>query len=221
VVELCATELLRRPQLSVRAADAALGRALLGDARAWEARAQKSLLALDRVWYSEVRRTAGRLAQAVPCPCTCIAHAHAQKNKGHGRAATQKSRITVGHGGDRNWSLNDGQIPNFHVVRVHVSTGYNRVEGNRRTSRNGRVSDPPPEIPTVTIRNFLIAVGRASRVCECTQEAEWTSRRGGSTENDPTVLQIHENVDALPRVHRLTVSPFLSACDVRVPLLKR
>jgi hypothetical protein len=48
--------------------------------------------------------------------------------------------------------LNDGQIPNFHGVRVHVSTGYNRVEGNRRASRNDLVSDLPPETPDVTIR---------------------------------------------------------------------
>jgi hypothetical protein len=44
---------------------------------------------------------------------------------------------------DRERPLNDGQIPNFRV-RVHASTGYHRVEGNRRASRNGRVSDPPP-----------------------------------------------------------------------------
>jgi hypothetical protein len=31
-------------------------------------------------------------------------------------------------------------------------TGYQRVEGNRRASRNGPVSDLPPEIPIVTIR---------------------------------------------------------------------
>jgi hypothetical protein len=37
-----------------------------------------------------------------------------------------------------------------------VSTGYNHDEGNRRASRNGRVSDLPPEIPTVTIRNFCV-----------------------------------------------------------------
>jgi hypothetical protein len=48
--------------------------------------------------------------------------------------------------------LNDGQIPNFHGVRVHVSTGYNRAEGNRRASRNDLVSDLPPETPDVTIR---------------------------------------------------------------------
>ena len=49
------------------------------------------------------------------------------------------------HGGDRKWSLNDGQIPNFRVVRVALGTGYNRVEGNRRASRVS-VSDLPPEI---------------------------------------------------------------------------
>jgi hypothetical protein len=40
--------------------------------------------------------------------------------------------------------------------RVALSTGYNRVEGFRRASRNDLVSDLPPATPTVTIRNFLI-----------------------------------------------------------------
>jgi hypothetical protein len=48
--------------------------------------------------------------------------------------------------------LNDGQTPNFRGARVHVSTSYNRVEGNRRASRNGCVSDLPPEIPNVALR---------------------------------------------------------------------
>jgi hypothetical protein len=61
--------------------------------------------------------------------------------------------------GDREWSLNDGRIPNVRVVRVHASTGHNREEGNRRASRNGPVSDLPPEIPHATIRDFCIAVG--------------------------------------------------------------
>jgi hypothetical protein len=52
-------------------------------------------------------------------------------------------------------SLNDGQIPHLHGVRVALGTGYHRVEGNRRASRNGLVSDLPPEIPTVTIRNLF------------------------------------------------------------------
>jgi hypothetical protein len=51
--------------------------------------------------------------------------------------------------------LNDGQIPNVRAVRVHVSTGYNRVEGNRRASRNGLVSDLPREVLNVTVRNFV------------------------------------------------------------------
>jgi hypothetical protein len=54
--------------------------------------------------------------------------------------------------GDRKCSLDDGQIPNSRGVSAHVSTGYNTGEANRRASRNGRVSDLPPEIPTVTIR---------------------------------------------------------------------
>jgi hypothetical protein len=54
--------------------------------------------------------------------------------------------------------VNDGQIPNPNVVRVAPGTGNHRAEGNRRASRNGPVSDLPPEIPNVTIRNFCIAV---------------------------------------------------------------
>jgi hypothetical protein len=49
---------------------------------------------------------------------------------------------------DKKWALNDGQSPNFRVVRVHVSTGYNRVERNRRASRNGRVSSSPTRNPS-------------------------------------------------------------------------
>jgi hypothetical protein len=36
----------------------------------------------------------------------------------------------------REWSLNDGRIPNFRGLRSALGTGYNRVEGNRRASRN-------------------------------------------------------------------------------------
>jgi hypothetical protein len=55
----------------------------------------------------------------------------------------------------RKCSLDEGQIPNFRGVRVDVSTRYHRVEGNRRASRDGRVSDLPPEIHTVTIRDLF------------------------------------------------------------------
>jgi hypothetical protein len=42
---------------------------------------------------------------------------------------------------DRKRPLNDGQIPNPNGVRVASGAGYHRVEGNRRASRNGPVSD--------------------------------------------------------------------------------
>jgi hypothetical protein len=56
--------------------------------------------------------------------------------------------------------LNDGRIANVRVVRVHVSTRYNRGQGNRRASRNNPVSDLPPETPHVTIRHFCTAVSQ-------------------------------------------------------------
>jgi hypothetical protein len=59
--------------------------------------------------------------------------------------------------------LERGQIPNCRGVRVHVSTGYNRVKENRRWLRNGRVSDPP-EILTIRIGLVGIFSTIASRV---------------------------------------------------------
>jgi threonine synthase len=38
------------------------------------------------------------------------------------------------HGATENVSSNDGRIPHLRGVRVHASTGYNSVEGNRRAS---------------------------------------------------------------------------------------
>jgi hypothetical protein len=49
--------------------------------------------------------------------------------------------------GDRKWSLDEGKIPNSNVVRIALGTGYHRVEGNRRESRIGPVSDLQPKIP--------------------------------------------------------------------------
>jgi hypothetical protein len=46
---------------------------------------------------------------------------------------------------DRKWSLNDGQIANPNASRVALGTGYHRVKGNRRASRNGPVSDLHPK----------------------------------------------------------------------------
>jgi hypothetical protein len=50
--------------------------------------------------------------------------------------------VTLGWARCDTWPLNDGQRPNFRVVRVALDTGYDPVEGNRRALRNGRVSDP-------------------------------------------------------------------------------
>jgi hypothetical protein len=82
-----------------------------------------------------------------------------EKRRGRKRrlhTARQKLRIvTLVFGtGDRERSLNDGLIPNVREVRVAPGTRYHRVEGNRRASgEEGRVSDLPPEIRKVTIRN--------------------------------------------------------------------
>ena len=51
-----------------------------------------------------------------------------------------------------NVPLNDGRIPNNRGVRVHLRTDYNPAEGNRRASRNGRVSDRSPPPLSLTLR---------------------------------------------------------------------
>jgi hypothetical protein len=58
----------------------------------------------------------------------------------------------------KKWPLNEGQIPHSRVVRVALGARYNRVEGNRRASRNGLVSlSLTPKIPTANpYRNFPI-----------------------------------------------------------------
>jgi hypothetical protein len=43
----------------------------------------------------------------------------------------------------------------FRIGYICLGMGYNRVEGNRRASRNGVVSDLPPEILTLTISQLL------------------------------------------------------------------
>ena len=58
--------------------------------------------------------------------------------------------------------MNDGQIPNPNVVRTAPGTRYHRVEGNRRASRNGRVSDLPPETPHVYYVSFYDSLTFAS-----------------------------------------------------------
>ena len=64
------------------------------------------------------------------------------------RRCKRRSRIVTLGTGDRKWSLNDGQIPNSRVGHVALGMGYNRIEGNRRASRNGLVSDLPLRFAT-------------------------------------------------------------------------
>jgi hypothetical protein len=76
----------------------------------------------------------------------------------------------VGFGtGDRKGSLYDRQIPNSRVVRVALGTGYNRVEGNRRASRNGRVSSslPPKSLPLPFATFFPCCRGDSSNGWSC------------------------------------------------------
>jgi hypothetical protein len=93
------------------------------------------------------------LSLRVPYPCLRhAAHTHA------GRTAMRKLRIVTKGFGDREWPLNDGQIPNVRVVREHASTGYSRVGGGRRASRNGRV--PKSRNPD---RSFFFPIGAGRR----------------------------------------------------------
>jgi hypothetical protein len=62
-----------------------------------------------------------------------------------GKVANRDGRVWARR--DRKWPLNEGQSPSVRGVRVAPGTGYTRVEGNRRASRNGHVSDIPPENP--------------------------------------------------------------------------
>jgi hypothetical protein len=123
-----------------------------------------------------VHRAGGRRARAGDAHAAgdgrggaaCVPRAR-QARRAQVRPAMQNMRIGGLARGDWKWSLNEEQIPNSRVVRVALGTCYHRVEGNRRASRNGRVSDlPPPEIPNVTIRNFVTAVCLA-----CARCSEW------------------------------------------------
>ena len=79
--------------------------------------------------------------------------------------AMHKLRIVTQRFGTRRQRkvLDDGQIPHFRAVRVHSSTGYNRSEANWWASRNGLVSDLPPEILNVAIHNFFFIAARCTR----------------------------------------------------------
>ena len=81
--------------------------------------------------------------EPLPAPAL-ITYTHSEDSSAD--AEVKKSRIvTLGlvTRADREWFLNDGQIPNVRGVRVALKTGHNPGEGNRWASRNGRVSPSP------------------------------------------------------------------------------
>jgi hypothetical protein len=101
---------------------------------------------------------------------------------------------------DRKRSLDDGQIPNPNDVRVDRGTGYRRVEGNRRASRNGPVSDLPPEV-TIRFCNFFTAVGtararawRRRRRRRVRGERVLAARAGGGGGDDPLFKFINRDL---------------------------
>jgi hypothetical protein len=76
--------------------------------------------------------------------------------------------------------LNGGQIPNPNVVRVAPSTGYHRVEGNRRASCNGPVSDlTPPKSLASRFATFSSLYGGGV----CTGAARVHGRHAGAVAN--------------------------------------
>jgi hypothetical protein len=82
-----------------------------------------------------------------------------------GSTAMQKLRIvTLRLGaGRQKMALQRWTNPKHSVVRVALGTGYNRVQGNRRASRNGHVGDLPPEIPSVRFAPFSSTIESTAR----------------------------------------------------------
>jgi hypothetical protein len=91
--------------------------------------------------------------------------------------------------------LNDGRIPTPDVVRVAPGTGYNRVKGNRRASRNGPVSDLPQ----------MVTVGLLSGRSQVHKDFEYmgvaanlaTLTLYGGTPYDPQTNALRRGVDVV------------------------
>jgi hypothetical protein len=64
----------------------------------------------------------------------------------HAKVANRN--CSVWHGATETGPSTMLKRPHVRGVRVHASTGYNRVDGNRRASRNGRVSSSPAQNPS-------------------------------------------------------------------------
>jgi hypothetical protein len=94
--------------------------------------------------------------------------------------------------GDRKRSLNDGQIPHFRGVRVHVSPGYHRAEGNRRASRSCLVSDLHPKPPTTRFANFSIT----DLLVKPRRRAQLGPWRGACVSTEPPKIKVIMSVFA-------------------------
>jgi hypothetical protein len=74
----------------------------------------------------------------------------------------QKLRIVTLGSARGPWTMDKPRTRTSYVKALGM--GYHRVEGNRRASRDGPVSDLPPEIPTSRFATFASLSGRrASR----------------------------------------------------------
>jgi hypothetical protein len=75
--------------------------------------------------------------------------------RGERRGGMRNRRAPVRRGAVRR-EEEDYEDPVDYAVRVHASTGYTRVEGNRRAWRNGRVSFALPHLTrTLCVRRTL------------------------------------------------------------------
>ena len=97
-------------------------------------------------------------AAAAAFRCQTAAHVITQRPRGVDTAALAAPRREGTARRDRKWPLNDGQSPNPNVVRVAPGAIVYEVPscrgGSAGVAKRPRERHLPPEIPTVTIRNF-------------------------------------------------------------------
>jgi hypothetical protein len=84
---------------------------------------------IESRWLDPKKTQTGDARSWAPSPmgrAVFASGARSPYSGGYKQAANRYARVRPR--GDRNGSLNEGQIPNFRGVRVHVRTGYNRAE---------------------------------------------------------------------------------------------
>jgi hypothetical protein len=79
-----------------------------------EIRSSEKMRSITFVDFLEALARVAEVIWCVAHPCADIQRCEKVANR------------NVWHGATGIWSLNEGQTPHFSVVRVHVSTGYNR-----------------------------------------------------------------------------------------------